>query len=151
VEADFIFQVAGEDANHPLLEQVGPTVFHMVQSVEADRPLVGIVDAICLTVSSRLALRSRITFPALASGQTTLRTPRSVSIRHRLPPTAGSFAPGARNWLFANLLPISLADFQHHFKEIAKACNPVPRPFYVHLTSVIVSVAYSTGNFFVSL
>ncbi|EIN05274.1 G-alpha-domain-containing protein [Punctularia strigosozonata HHB-11173 SS5] len=27
--------------------------------------------------------------------------------------------------------------FQHHFKEIAKASNPISRPFYVHLTSVI--------------
>ncbi|KAF8999848.1 guanine nucleotide binding protein, alpha subunit [Cyathus striatus] len=27
--------------------------------------------------------------------------------------------------------------FQQHFKEIARANSPVPRPFYVHLTSVI--------------
>lgn len=29
-------------------------------------------------------------------------------------------------------------DFQQHFKEIARQYSPVQRPFYVHLTSVIV-------------
>lgn len=35
------------------------------------------------------------------------------------------------------------ADFQTHFKEIAKTYNPEPRPFFVHLTSVIVSPRYT--------
>lgn len=30
------------------------------------------------------------------------------------------------------------ADFQTHFKEIAKQHSPEPRRFYVHLTSVVV-------------
>ena len=29
-------------------------------------------------------------------------------------------------------------DFQQHFREIARQNSPVPRPFFVHLTSVIV-------------
>ena len=31
-----------------------------------------------------------------------------------------------------------IVDFAQHFKEIAKQCSPQPRPFRVHLTSVIV-------------
>jgi hypothetical protein len=30
-------------------------------------------------------------------------------------------------------------DFQQHFREILRHNSPTPRPFYVHLTSVIVS------------
>lgn len=33
-----------------------------------------------------------------------------------------------------------IADFQQHFKDISKQHSPVPRPFYMYLTSVIVSV-----------
>ena len=34
------------------------------------------------------------------------------------------------------------SDFQSHFKEIAKQHSPVPRRYYVHLTSVIVCMRY---------
>lgn len=39
-------------------------------------------------------------------------------------------------------------DFQQHFKEISKQHSPVPRPFYMYLTSVIVSCSpfYLDGN-----
>jgi len=41
-------------------------------------------------------------------------------------------------------------DFQQHFKEISRNHSPVQRPFYVHLTSVIVRVTLCTVRLFVS-
>jgi len=43
----------------------------------------------------------------------------------------------SQNTFIDDLLSLSLADFQQHFKEISKKHSPVPRPFYFHLTSVI--------------
>lgn len=40
--------------------------------------------------------------------------------------------------LWAFTLFFFWSDFQQHFKEIARQYSPVQRPFYVHLTSVIV-------------
>ncbi|KAJ8690482.1 hypothetical protein PTI98_011907 [Pleurotus ostreatus] len=52
---------------------------------------------------------------------------RGVRIRDHVP----SF--GERR----NDLPTATRYFQQHFKEISRQFSPVPRPFYVHLTSVI--------------
>ena len=41
-----------------------------------------------------------------------------------------------------------ILDFQQHFKEISKNHSPVVRPFYVHLTSVIVRFISKVVNFF---
>ena len=38
-------------------------------------------------------------------------------------------------------------DFQTHFKEIARQHSTVPRPFYVHLTSVIVRILLLSMGF----
>ena len=35
------------------------------------------------------------------------------------------------------LLPL-LTDFSQHFKEISRSSSPIQRPFYHHLTSVVV-------------
>jgi hypothetical protein len=34
-----------------------------------------------------------------------------------------------------------IIDFQQHFKAVLRASSPEPRPFYVHMTSIIVSPA----------
>ena len=39
-------------------------------------------------------------------------------------------------------LKTHIPDFQQHFKEISKNHSPVARPFYVHLTSVIVRFSF---------
>ena len=41
-------------------------------------------------------------------------------------------------WIPPTPFTHSCLDFQQHFKEISKNHSPVQRPFYVHLTSVIV-------------
>ena len=48
----------------------------------------------------------------------------------------------ASSFIFCTLFDPCLfcPDFQTHFKEIARQHSTVPRPFYVHLTSVIVRI-----------
>ena len=48
------------------------------------------------------------------------------------------FYPQHLTLLYSSLFSFFSLDFQQHFKEISKNHSPLTRPFYVHLTSVIV-------------
>jgi hypothetical protein len=54
------------------------------------------------------------------------------------PLSIDSFGPVRGRFTSTQLTRPSPADFQQHFKEIQRTYSPVQRPFYVHLTSVIV-------------